>query len=93
MNLNYDASTITNQYYPPPSCSTNFAPPPGYPPLNAGYTPNVNYPQLYQQPQYSNVNYGYYPGQSMVTGYGNNGQSTSGYQEFNGMYSAANQFA
>ncbi|KAF1756183.1 hypothetical protein GCK72_012636 [Caenorhabditis remanei] len=44
-----------------PSCSNqnpstfyNFPPPPGYPPLNAGYTPNINYPQLYQQPQYYN---------------------------------------
>ncbi|EGT42044.1 CBN-NHR-5 protein [Caenorhabditis brenneri] len=39
----------------------NFPPPPGYPSLNAGYTPNVNYPQLYQQPQYFNN----YPAQNM----------------------------
>ncbi|CAI5448817.1 unnamed protein product [Caenorhabditis angaria] len=70
-NLTYDASTFsrTNQQHQEPqqyqdfdpnvpSTSYQHIPPPSnYPPLNAGYHPNVNYPDLYQQPQYSQ----YYP--------------------------------
>ncbi|CAI2352285.1 unnamed protein product [Caenorhabditis sp. 36 PRJEB53466] len=82
---NFQAPNIPPTRRPYPSCSSysqqppgtsyDFPPPPGYPPLNAGYTPNVNYPQLYQQPQYPPLQY---PQTQSQEEYGQNVQ----YQEY-----------
>ncbi|CCM09409.2 Nuclear hormone receptor family member nhr-5 [Caenorhabditis elegans] len=75
-------STVTQRPTVPSSTTSstfyNFPPPPGYPPLNAGYTPNVNYPNLYQQPQYfQNFQQNNYPSQVMEQQNYGNVESTS----------------
>ncbi|PIC31560.1 hypothetical protein B9Z55_012222 [Caenorhabditis nigoni] len=106
MGLNYDASTVplgpstVTQQYPADQPSTsagpsnayyNFPPPPNYPPLNAGYTPNVNYPQLYQQPQYFN-NYQNstepYPYQPQEPYFYNSQNSSQNYNQFQNQYAS-----